>query len=750
MPDLPPKRVPPPPPGGLKPPVPGMKAPGLPGVKPPSPMGGAPSFPGAPKPPAPGMRAPGMSAPGGLGGSASGALDERLRKMEEHSREIEESKKKLEKSLAEMEIKLKDEKEKALSQAIKAREEEALSLKMEQALKEMQEKARTARREQEMEEARARAEEKSKDLERRLNEEREAWVINLKKQMELRDHETRQVETQIEVRFRDLEKRWMEERSSLVQSLKNKEDEALELRQAISRIEGEARSAKEEALKAVDQERKALAYEFEIKKDELLREKDAYSARLEQRERELVALKAQLAMIDSQVRMAHESSQKTIAEKERHWNLQISDIDRDFAQLKQARDQMEEQFKRAEADKQALSSQLRDAQNAIHSLEQKTAAMEQLQSQIIRADAEGKALSQKLTESEIRIRQYEEKLKYFDQVQAGIARIASENEALRQELHESKNRLDAHIQKINDLRMEHMRKSDEKDAIEREFFSERQSWSGKIEERVLIERNLQETLNARDLELSNLKIAMATLESRLKSQFDIERKQVGDMQQQMLRQKEEEMLALRVDIGDKLVERERELADLKLEYTSMRAELYQQFEKEKAALVEMHKQQFQQELTMRADSMQKELDEAQASVVQNFAELDRKLKAEEARHQKEIHEKEIQLVKTLEMVRSLEEEIMQERQERFQQKTDFEARVAQETARMNESLEALKESYRGEKERQDLQAQLDAQANARAEAQSLSLGQKIWKYLSRTVIIVNFRGVPRKSPNGNP
>ena len=133
--------------------------------------------------------------------------------MEVRSQELEDAKKKLERTVAEMDLKLKDEKEKALEQAIKAREEESLSLKMEQALKEMQEKGRIARKEQELEDSRLRAEEKVKDLERRLNEEREAWVINMKKQMELRDRETFQVESQIELRFKDLERRWVEEKS---------------------------------------------------------------------------------------------------------------------------------------------------------------------------------------------------------------------------------------------------------------------------------------------------------------------------------------------------------------------------------------------------------------------------------------------------------------------------------------------------------------------------------------------------------
>lgn len=353
----PPKKVPPlPPPTGGKPPLktppapPGMRAPGLP-----------PRPPSAGQPPLP----PASRAPTGSPADA----EERMRRMEDQARDLEESKRRLEKTLSEMELKLKEEKEKALYQAVKAREEEALSLKMEQALKEMQEKSRAARREQELEEARARAEEKVKDLERRLNEEREAWVINLKKQMEMRDSETKQMESQLEIRFKDLERRWVEEKAMLTQAIKAKEGELEQMRAYVSDAQSQVRRAQEESAHQLELTRKRLEQDFEIKKEEILREKKALADRLDLRERELVSLKAQLAMIDSQVKAAQEASARNLQERERTWQFQLSELQRDLSGLRQAKDQLQGDLARANAENAAL----RKENGEVHELKSKLA-----------------------------------------------------------------------------------------------------------------------------------------------------------------------------------------------------------------------------------------------------------------------------------------------------------------------------------------------------------------------------------------
>ncbi len=699
MPDLPNKRIPPPL-GGMKPPMRAPGAPGIPGARPPMMPGQGPALPGAAKPPIGAGFKAGLPSVSAANSPASAAIEERLRKMEEHSREIEDSKKKLEKALAEMEMKLKDEKEKALSQAIKAREEESLSLKMEQALKEMQDKARGARREQEMEEARARAEEKVKDLERRLNEEREAWVINLKKQMELRDHETKQVEGQIDVRFRDLEKRWLEERSALLQSLKAKEEEAQDLKQGLVQVDAEARRSKEDALKTLEHERKNLAYEFEAKKDEALRQKDSYASKLESRERELMTLKAQLAMVDSQVRMAQESSQKSLNEKERAWQMQVGDLDREFSQLKQTRDQLAENLKRMESERFTSNEQVKNSVAAIRQLEQKNA----------------------------------------------------------------------------ELRLDLVRKNNESDALGKELFSERQTWSGKIEERILIERSLQEALNVRESELGRLKSAMAALESRLKEQFDKERKEVGDSNQRLIYEKdqtiaglnakiisvqeqiklssEKEKNILRFESQDKLAQRDREIAALKLEFSQMRSELLAQFEKEKSTQAGMHQQQFHQELSLRSELMQKELDEAHQSVLANLGEFEKKFKVEDARHNNELQAKEVELARSAQAIRSLEEEIMEQKQTHLKDQGLVEKKFSDEIILLKESLNQLREAFHSEKEcSEELRSELESRENYfqksgiqfdGSDHSQLSFSQLVWKYLTRTVIVINFKGVPRK------
>jgi len=67
---------------------------------------------------------------------------------------------------------LKEEHEKVLMQNLRAKEEEALSSRVEQQIREMQEKLRREKHEQELLESRSKAENQLKDLERRLAEER--------------------------------------------------------------------------------------------------------------------------------------------------------------------------------------------------------------------------------------------------------------------------------------------------------------------------------------------------------------------------------------------------------------------------------------------------------------------------------------------------------------------------------------------------------------------------------------------------
>src|SRR5205085_2119576 len=110
--------------------------------------------------------------------------------------------------ISDLEKKLLEEREKVLLASLRTKEEEAVSAKVETSIKEIQDKLRREKREQELEDARRKAEARVAEMERRLGEEREAWVSTLKNQLGQRDQVTQEMETHFSARLKDLEFRW--------------------------------------------------------------------------------------------------------------------------------------------------------------------------------------------------------------------------------------------------------------------------------------------------------------------------------------------------------------------------------------------------------------------------------------------------------------------------------------------------------------------------------------------------------------
>lgn len=673
-----PKKFPPPPllPGGIKrPPMP---------LKVPPPPSSVKSL-----PPPGGMipaigRAPGLTGatPAGFEAAASQTMAERVKKMEEQSRELEESKRRLERALSEMELKLKEEKEKALSQAIKAREEESLSLKMEQALKEMQEKSRRDRREQELEEARQRAEEKVKDLDRRLNEEREAWVINLKKQMELRDSETKQVESQIEVRFRDLERRWLEEKSMLTQALKSKEDEIAQLRATLPDIQTQSRRAQEDAAHTIELARNKFEQELETKQEAVLREKRNLAEKLDLRERELISLKAQLAMIDSQVRAAQDASQRHLQEKERTWQFQLSDLQKDLIALRQIKDQM--------------------------------------QTDLTRANAENIALRKEIGEWDRKQNQSEQRVQEIK-----FAFLQSETQARETVL-----RLQEEVRK----------KTQDFEALERNYFSERQSWTNKLEEKALSENSLWETFALKEKEAAELKTELASIEHRLEQKFQKEKAELLSMAERQL----QEELSLKAELMHRELSQMREL---------VLAELSDLENQVQAGQLQQQSQLSQKEAEL-SDALNA-MNELQKEILEEKKQVDERMKASQEQFESERRALEMKVLKeresfeiekqkgSLEMARKIEEALGRSKQEAAQLRKELEEKT--------EMLTTIKKQFQKdrahwEEKFNSTQSLLDAEAENRgeglADSQPHLLG-RIWKYLTRTVIILNLRSIPR-------
>src|SRR5882672_6744241 len=94
----------------------------------------------------------------------------------------------------------------------------------------MQEKLRREKYEQELQESRGKAETQLKDMERRIAEERETWMVALKNQLKERESVEREVEQTLTRRLHDFEQQYQQEKNQWILSLKQKEEESNQLR----------------------------------------------------------------------------------------------------------------------------------------------------------------------------------------------------------------------------------------------------------------------------------------------------------------------------------------------------------------------------------------------------------------------------------------------------------------------------------------------------------------------------------------
>jgi hypothetical protein len=181
-------------------------------------------------------------------------------------------------------------------------------------LKEIQDRLRREKREQELDAARAAAEARVLELERRMAEERETWVVTLKNQLSQRDADSKQLEDAFSSRLVEFERKWSDEKSRLEQALAEKTEEAEKLKQSHA-LEAE-RSANdwEKRFTALGLEREAIAAKFADAKARADQERAALERQREERERELLLLKSTQAMAESQHRAATERLQKELSD----------------------------------------------------------------------------------------------------------------------------------------------------------------------------------------------------------------------------------------------------------------------------------------------------------------------------------------------------------------------------------------------------------------------------------------------------
>jgi hypothetical protein len=267
-------------PGVPRPPVAGMPprpVPPLKNVQPPRP-GVPPAKPGAAKPVAP-------AAPAATG-----------------SPELDQMQQQMDAQVADLQRQLQEEREKLLFQKLRAKEEEAMSAKVEESLKDIQDRLRREKRDQELQENLSRAETQVKDLEQRMAAERQTWVETLKTQLTQREDQDRELERHFELQIKELERRWHEEKLGWSQAMKSREDELITLKRELEHAVAEEREQGEKRIAQLESEKESLRRDYANLTEVRDEERSAIRDKMEARDKEFLSLKAQQAMVITQLR----------------------------------------------------------------------------------------------------------------------------------------------------------------------------------------------------------------------------------------------------------------------------------------------------------------------------------------------------------------------------------------------------------------------------------------------------------------
>ncbi len=263
--------------------------------------------------------------------------------------EAEAAKSDLEGKIAELEKRLMEEREKVLLASLRSKEEEAVSAKVETSIKDIQDKLRREKREQELEENRRKAEARAMEMERRMAEEREAWVATLKGQLNQRDQATQEMELHFAARLKDLEYRWSQEKTVLEAALKEREGELSRLRQEFALKSEHEKAFWEDRVKTAMGEREKLDRELERMKDRFQQEK-------EQLVFERQTLREQVGQLDSSLKFVEEQSRTEKSALQRQMESAITQLNQQVQN--QARELVERHAETQTLKNQSASQQI--------------------------------------------------------------------------------------------------------------------------------------------------------------------------------------------------------------------------------------------------------------------------------------------------------------------------------------------------------------------------------------------------------
>jgi len=312
--------------------------------------------PAAGMPPMPGMM--GMPSPG------PSPFEQRLQEMEKRFQEQEAAKTSLELQLAEIGKQLKEEHEKVILQNLKAKEEEALSSRVEQQIREMQEKLRRDKHEQEILESRSKAENQLKDLERRLAEERESWMAALKNQLKERELIEQDVEENLGRKLREVEQRYQDEKIQWMTSLRQKDEELTQLRRQNQQETERLKEEIEEKVELMEEMREAAAEQRRSFEREAQADVKTLQGQLDSQLRDNGTLKAQVALLQTQLHQAESLRQEERARAQ----SQFQRLDQDHLEM---RKRLETQMAQREDDIK------RQCEGEVHRLESQASVREE-------------------------------------------------------------------------------------------------------------------------------------------------------------------------------------------------------------------------------------------------------------------------------------------------------------------------------------------------------------------------------------
>lgn len=279
-----------------QPPAPGRPAMPPAGVPP---MGGAPRPPMGSGPATPPMQRPLSTAAPGAPVVPPAAAPQ----IPPAFAEAEAAQTELQKKITDLEKKLLEEREKVLLASLRSKEEEAVSAKVETSIKEIQDKLRRERKEQELEEARHKAEARVAEMERRIAEEREAWVSTLKGQLGQRDQVTQEMEMHFSSRLKDLEYRWAQEKATLETALREREGDMARLRQESALKSEQEKAFWEDRVKTIAGEREKIDREFERLRDKTQTEKELLNAERQNLKDQIFRLESTVKLMEDQQRV---------------------------------------------------------------------------------------------------------------------------------------------------------------------------------------------------------------------------------------------------------------------------------------------------------------------------------------------------------------------------------------------------------------------------------------------------------------